>query len=248
VVAGSWLIWGIVAVSPAPVQAQGGGNASDAEVQPRLDLRHLWNFDEEKLGQSPPGFAAVTVGEGQAGQWSVEADPKAPTAPNRLVQTQPCPGSGCFQMLFAQGIVYDYVDLSVRLRMASDGSVTKAADGGLLFRVKDARNFYAAIVDLSANTLEVIRVADGQATLLGHESVKPNLAVWHFLRVRHDTILSKDLIEVAFDGKIVFSTWDPARSGGLVGLVTRGDGVVGFDNFYAIRLYSQKPLSSPAPY
>jgi hypothetical protein len=240
------LSWSILCPGVALVQAQGGSNANDA-MQPKLDRRHLWTFDEEQPGESPVGFSSVTTGEGPAGRWSVEPDPQAPTAPHRLSQGQPCPTPGCLQILLAEGIVYDYVDLSVRLRKA--GEDPKAAGGGgVIFRAKDARNFYAALADLSTDTLDVIRVADGQITVLGHEPVKRNQAAWHLLRVLHGTILSKDLIEVAFDGKIVFSTWDPARFGGQVGLATKGDAAIGFDNFHAIQLYSQKPLSSPAPY
>lgn len=232
--------------SAASVWAQGGSNANDA-IQPKLDLRHLWNFDGEKPGETPPGFSAGTMGEGPPGKWSVEADPQAPTAPHRLTQGQPCPAPDCLQILLADDVTYNYVDVSVRLRSAADGD-RPPGGGGVIFRAKDARNFYAALVDLGRNTLEVLRVADGQVTVVGREPVKAQQTTWHLLRVRHDTILSKDLIEVAVDGKIVFSTWDKARFGGQVGLVARGEAAVGFDNFHAIQLYSQKPLSPPAAY
>lgn len=227
------------------VQAQGGSNANDA-AQPQLDRRHLWNFDGDKPGDQPAGFSAGTTGEGPAGQWSVEADPQAPTAPHRLIQGRPGSNKESLQVLLADGVTYDYVDLSVRLRMAAEGAQT--GGGGVIFRAKDARNFYAALADLTTNSLDVIRVVDGRSTVITHESVKPKPGPWHLLRVLHNTILSKDLIEVAFDGKIVYSTWDKDQFGGQIGLVTRGESAVGFDNFHAIQLYSQKPLSGPAPY
>ena len=46
-VVGWWAFWG-----PPPAQAQGGSNANDA-IQPKLDQRHLWNFDGEKPGEAP---------------------------------------------------------------------------------------------------------------------------------------------------------------------------------------------------
>lgn len=239
-----WVVLFCLAGLPAAAWGQGGSNANDA-IQPKLDRRHLWNFDNEKPGELPAGFSAGTMGDGPPAKWRVEADPQAPTAPHRLTQGQPCPADGCLQILLADDVVYDYVDVSVRLSSATGGA---APAGGVIFRAKDARNFYAAVVDLGSNTLEVLRVADGKATVVGRETVKPGPAIWHLLRVRHDTILSKDLIEVAFDGKIAFSTWDPARFGGQVGLLTKGEAAVGFDNFHAIQLYSQKPLSPPAAY
>jgi hypothetical protein len=231
---------------PVSVQAQGGSNANDA-IQPELDRRHLWNFDGETPGQPPAGFSAGTTGEGPAGQWSVEPDAQAPTAPHRLTQGQSSPNKEGLQILLADGVTYDYVDLSVRLRPAGDRPQTTGG-GGVIFRAKDARNFYAAIADLATNSLDLIRVVDGQVTVITHEPIKPKAGPWHLLRVLHNTILSKDLIEVAFDGKIVYSTWDKAQFGGQIGLVTRGDAAIGFDNFHAIQLYSQKPLSKPAAY
>ncbi|MEW6543995.1 MAG: hypothetical protein AB1411_10340 [Nitrospirota bacterium] len=224
-----------------------GARAYNEKAQAELDLRHLWNFDKDKPGGPPAGFIALTVGAGQAGGWTVEADPLAPSAPNRLSQTVLCPG-GCYQLLLAEGVTYDYVDLTVRLRVVSGTPATTGATGGAVFRVKDERNFHAALVDLAAQSLEVIRVVDGQATVLAHEPVKLRPGAWHPLRVLHETILSKDLMEISFDGKIVFSTWDQERYGGRIGLATRGDAAIGFDNFHVIRLYSQKPLSPPAAY
>lgn len=238
--------WAPLAMDPAPAWAQGGSNANDA-IQPKLDRRHLWNFDGEKPGEAPAGFSAAIMGEGPAGKWSVEPDPQAPTAPHRLTQGQPNPNKDGLQILLADGVVYDYVDLSVRVRPANDDPQA-AGGGGVIFRAKDARNFYAAIADVAAKSLDLIRVADGQVTVIAHESVTPKAGPWHLLRVLHGTILSKDLIEVAFDGKIVFSTWDKSQFGGQIGLVTRGAAAIGFDNFHAIQLYSQKPLSPPAAY
>jgi len=242
VLMGCLLGWGM---GPAVVYAQGGSNANDA-IQPKLDRRHLWNFDGEKPGEPPAGFSAGTMGEGPTGTWSVEPDPQAPTAPHRLTQGQPCTAQGCLQVLLADGVTYDYVDLSVRLRLAAESA--QGGSGGVIFRAKDARNFYAALADLAGNNLDVIRAVDGQVTVLAHVPIKQKTGPWHLLRVLHNTILSKDLIEVAFDGKIIFSTWDPTQFGGQIGLLTRGDAAIGFDNFHAIQLYSQKPLSKPAAY
>lgn len=226
------------------VYAQGGSNANDA-IQPKLDRRHLWSFDGEKPGDAPAGFSVGTVGGGAAGQWTVEPDAQAPTAPHRLTRKGPGSDKDALQVLLADGVTYDYVDLSVRLR--SDNGA-HAGGGGVIFRAKDARNFYAALADLATGNLDVLRVADGQVTLVTREPIKPKAGPWHLLRVLHSTILSKDLIEVAVDGKIVYSTWDQARFGGQIGLVARGEATVGFDNFHAIQLYSQKPLSPPAAY
>jgi hypothetical protein len=219
-----------------------------ADTGPHDLLSNLWNFDTQKPGETPTGFSAGMVGDGQQGQWRIEADPQAPTAPNRLVQATPCPNTataGCLQVLLAEGVTYEFPDLMVRLRMTSDG---QHGAGGIVFGAKDVRNFYAAVVDLITDTLELLRVAEGQITVLGHEAVKRKQSVWHLLRVQHNTNLSKDYIEINFDGHLVFSTRDKTLGAGKIGLLTRGDANVGFDSFHAIQLYSQRLLSPPAAY
>jgi len=233
------LIWAVV--TEAPLLAE----------QASPDLRHFWRFDQDKSGDAPAGFSAVMLGEGQMGTWKVEADPQAPSVPNRLTLHASCPGAGsaeqpgCLQMLLVNGLTYEYPDLAVRVKMASEGP---RGGAGLVFRAKDARNFYAAIVDLAADRLEVVQVVEGQVTVIGREPVKRRKTEWHLLRVQHNTILSKDFLEISFDGQIAFTHWDKRLGAGQIGLVTSGDATIWFDNFDAVQLFSQRPLSPPAAY
>jgi hypothetical protein len=103
-------------------------------------------------------------------------------------------------------------------------------------------------VDLATEVLEVVRVVDGQVTVMGREPLKRRKTDWHVLRVQHNTILSKDFLEIAFDGQIAFTHWDKKLGAGQIGLVTRGDATIWFDNFDAVQLFSQRPLSPPAAY
>lgn len=245
----------VVAMTGLLVWSSMGGAPAQAEPA-SPDLRHFWRFDQDKQGESPAGFVAGTLtattgGENQAGTWKVEADPEAPSLPNRLTQEAACPnvtGAGnpvCLQVLLVQGITYEYPDLTVRVKMASEGS---RGGAGIVFQAKDARNFYAAMVNLTTESLEVVRVVEGQVSVIGHEPVKRKSSAWHTLRVQHNTILSKDFVEVAFDGRIVFTHWDKKLGAGQVGLVTRGDATIWFDNFDVVQLFSQRPLSPPAAY
>ena len=117
-----------------------------------------------------------------------------------------------------------------------------------MFGARDQRNFYAALVDPASEMLEVIRVVDGQISILGREPAKREKGAWHRLRVQHNTILSKDFLEIAFDGRIVFTLWRQALGAGQIGLATRGEAPLAFDHLAAIQLYSQRPLSPPAAY
>lgn len=247
---GALLLAGVVTVQTAGLAAEPGAGSTvqGHRDQAALDLHHRWTFDTGKPGAIPAGFSMLTIGAGPAGKWEIEDDPQAPSAPNRLTQSPSCSdadAAGCLQVLLAEGINYEYADLSIRLRMISEKA---HGGGGIAFKARDARNFYAAIVDLAGDTLEVIRLVDGRPTVLGQVPVTRKPVDWHTLRVQHNTILSKDFLEITFDGQIVFSRWEKVVGGGQIGLVTKGAGIVGFDNFDAIQLYSQQPLSPPAAY
>ncbi|MGH7233194.1 MAG: hypothetical protein ACREJU_17825 [Nitrospiraceae bacterium] len=214
---------------PAPLAAQG--------------LFKFWNFDQQQAGEAPAGFAPHTIGSGEPGSWKIEPERETPSSPNRLTQATPCQAEGCFHLLLAEGLNYDYFDVAVRIRL-TEGS---QGGGGMVFAMKD-QNFYAAIANLQAHAVEVIRMLDGKISVLKRVSVQPWRMPWHLLRVRRNTIISKEYMEVFFDNAQVLSLEDKTLGAGQIGLVTKGEAVVAFDNLNAAPLYSQKPLSPPAAY
>ncbi len=207
-------------------------------------LFKTWNFDGEPAGETPAGFSPHTVGAGQPGSWKIEQEQGAPSSPHRLTQKTACSAEDCFQILLAQELNYEYFDVTVRVRLAAGSQ----GGGGMVFAVKDQKNFYVAFANLEANTVEVIRMLDGKISVLGRTPVQPWKTPWHLLRVRRNTIISKEYIEVFFDGVQTLSLEDKSLGVGQIGLATRGEAVMAFDNLNAAPLYSQKPLSPPAAY
>ncbi len=203
-----------------------------------------WTFDDMKLGETPAGFSAATVGQGAAGVWAVIRDEKAPTAPQALEQSAPCPEPGCLHVFLVDGLTYDYPDMTVRLRPRTAGP----AVGGVMFGAKDAANGYVVLVDFEAKTMEFVVVKEGKATSLHTAPIKPKAVDWHMLWVRRNTIVSKEFFEVGFDGKLIISLEDDQFRAGRVGLVTRGTGALAFDNLSVSPLFSSRPLSPPAAY
>jgi hypothetical protein len=213
------------------------------------DQRRVWRFDQDAPGDMPKGFVAASVGANSSAKWVVEQDPQAASVPNRLTQSSACRAADasarCWHLLLVDGGVYEYPDLLVRLRAGGSEGRRQA---GVVFGLRDERNFYAVLVDLGADTIEAVRVANGRAMVLGQEAVKRGQGEWHLLRVQHNTILSKDFLEISFDGRIVFTHWDQRMGAGQIGLATSADGPISFDNFDAVQLVSQRPLSPPAAY
>lgn len=215
--------------------------AEHLKQQVKGGLFNFWDFDKQSPDTVPQGFVATTYGEGPPGTWKIRAEATAPSSPNIVSAESNC--GMCSQLLVAEGLGYEYPDLAVRLRQGKGtGSV------GVVFGHQDPMNFYAAIVDLPAKKLRVVRVVKGEESVLGEATLKAKPVEWHMLRVQRNTIISKDFIETFFDGQITLSVEDQTLGLGQVGLLVRGDVAVQFDSFHAAPLYSQRPLSPPAAY
>ena len=232
-----------MAAAEQPAQSTPGGTVKAAQ-----DLFRLWDFDKEAAGEKPKGFSPHAVGGDAVAIWMVDRDPAAPSQPHVLRQSVPCLTDGCLQVLLAEGLVYEYPDVAVRLRLLPGAAGRSAGGGGVVFGARDATHFYVAIADASLQSAEVIQVQDGKSTVLGRGPIKPKKTAWHHLRVQRNTIISKEYIEVFFDHELTVSVEGKSLESGQIGLATKGDALVAFDNLGAAPLYSHKPLSPPAAY
>lgn len=241
-----WALPGVAKGEPA------GATSPRPDIRVPFDLFKTWNFDHDTAEQAPAGFApsqvsAVGASSREAHRWLVKQDPSAPSSPNLVTPSAPCGAADCFQVLLVDSLQYEYLDLIVRLRMTDTAEGSKGA-AGVVLGARDLQNYYAVTADLTGKDMAVILVQDGKATTLAHTEIAPKKVAWHLLRVRRNTIISKEYIEVFLDGVQVFSVEDNTFGTGRIGLVTQGPAMAEFDNFTAAPLYSQKPLSGPAAY
>ncbi|MDL1888171.1 hypothetical protein FBQ96_01075 [Nitrospirales bacterium NOB] len=206
-------------------------------------LFNAWTFDRDTVGEVPKGFVVMATGQESGGTWKIEAQSGSPSSPHVLVGTSQC--ATCVELLVAQGFQYEYPELVLRLHQ---GSQAASGQVGVVFGLKDQKNFYATVVDLAQQSIEVVRVIDGNETVIGRGALKVKPVEWHTLRVQRNTIISKDFIETFFDGRLALSVEDQTLGVGQIGLMVRGEIAARFDNFNAAPLYSSRPLSAPAAY
>lgn len=238
------LVWGTPSLAPAVDFETTQQKAERLKQQTQADLFRQWSFDTDAPGGAPAGFAVHAMDGDKPARWAVQSGKDALSHPNVLTVTDGCSGP-CLHMLVAEGLIYEYPDISVRLQ---GGPADRHSIGGVVFGWQDAKNFFAALVDLRSMTLEVIKVLDGQERRIGQTQLNVKPAPWHTLRVQRNTTVSKDFFEISFDRKLVLGVRDQAFGLGQVGLAVRGSADVRFDNFHAAPLFSQRPLSDPAPY
>jgi hypothetical protein len=237
---------GLVPVAVSAVQTESQAEKQANFKQQALgELFHRWTFDQQKPGDALSGFSQYIVGSDAAPVWTVSAEADAPSPPNILKAESSCQTVICYQLLVAHDLPYEYPDVTVRLRFPAEGGI---GQGGIVIGLHDERHFYAAIVDLAAKKVEVVRVLDGQVTVLGETAITPKAVEWHSLRMNRDTIISKDVIEVFFDGRLLLSVQDQTLGLGQVGLLVRGNSPMHFDSLHAVPLFSQRPVSNPPAY
>ena len=243
VIVGEWLV--CIERSQAIQAESRTEKEANLKGQAQGGLFNRWTFDQQKAGEVPVGFSMLGFGEGPAADWTIKADRDAPSASHILTVNSSCQAVTCYRLIVADEFQYEYPDVSVRMRFPVDAAT---GVGGVVFGVKNATHFYAAVVDLATKSFEVIRVVDGTETRLGQASITPKAAPWHMLRIQRNTIISKDFIETFFDGQLAVTVEDQSLATGQVGLLVRGHTAMDFDSLHAIPLFSQRPLSAPAAY
>jgi hypothetical protein len=178
------------------------------------------NFDNDKTGSVPPGWRAGVTGRG-APKWSVEADASAPSKPNVLKQS----GSGTFPWCVKQDASLTDGYAEVKFKSIS-GREDQA--GGLVWRWKDADNYYVARANALENNVSLYYTQDGRRITLKYVDAPVPRNTWHTLRAE----FSGKKIRVIFDGKPYIELDDEHITGtGLVGVWTKADSVTLFDDF-----------------
>jgi len=204
-----------------------------------------WKFNQSSLDVRPEGFSQETSGPVSQGEWTVRKDPSAPSRPTLVEQQLTCGADLCYQLLIADGVTVEYVDLSVRMKMRLG---TPSGKAGLAYSIQDAKNFYAVVVAPKTNEVVAYVVKDGQPTEIARETLILEPAEWHFLRIQRNTIVSKEFTEIFFDHHLLLDVYDQSFRNGKIGLVAIGDGAFSFDNLRAMELLTNRPLSRPAAY
>jgi 3-keto-disaccharide hydrolase len=178
------------------------------------------NFDDMKVGTSPPGWTATQTGSGTA-KWTIEKDDSAPSKPNVLTQSDKATFPICFKndTNIKDGLV------EVKFKPVS-GKEDQA--GGVIWRLQDANNYYIARANALENNVTIYHTVKGKRTEKKRANMEVAPGQWHTLRV--DFIGSH--FTVMFDGKKAIE-WDDDtfKEAGKVGVWTKADTVTEFDDF-----------------
>jgi len=185
------------------------------------------NFDDAKPGQPPPGWMATQTGKGKA-IWTVEKDDLAPSKPNVLKQS----GQATYPVCIKDDTSLKDGFVEVKFKAVS-GKEDQA--GGVIWRCKDADNYYIARLNALEDNVTIYHTISGKRTETKRFKTKVAPNQWHTLRVDFEGSHFK----VSLNRKPALDWQDDTfKDAGKVGLWTKADSVTLFDDF----TYGAKPV------
>jgi hypothetical protein len=176
------------------------------------ESKRTWAFDDETTGQIAKGFT------NEVGSWSVAAVGKGKALAQTAKNANPV-----FNITLVSDTNAKDLDLSVEMK-AIAGETDQG--GGLVWRAKDAKNYYLARYNPLEDNYRLYKVVDGKRTLLQNADITHSDGV-RTLRVT----MQGDHIECFYDGKRFLDQKDTTFTGsGKIGLWSKADAQSQFDN------------------
>jgi hypothetical protein len=193
-----------------------------------LALAETVNFDNAETGTLPANWKGTKTGKGEP-KWAVVADDSAPSTPNVLKQS----GEATYPVCLKDDTRLKDGFVEVKFKPIS-GKADQA--GGIIWRAKDADNYYIARANALEDNVVLYKTVKGKRTSLdivgrkGGYGVEEKVASgqWHTLRVQ----FAGNKFTLYFDGKKLFEVVDDTfAEAGQVGVWTKADSVTLFDDF-----------------
>jgi 3-keto-disaccharide hydrolase len=190
-------------------------------------LRVSWNFDDVHAGERPAGWTVeATNPKGAPATWQVEMDSSAPSGDHVLGMTIPDDASGStFNLCWTDAVSFLDGTIEVRFK-AHTGEEDQG--GGVIWRARDADNYYIARFNPLENNFRIYTVHDGKRRKLTGATVTLAENQWHTLEI----VQHGNRFEGYLDGEKLLEGSDSLfPDAGGVGLWTKADAATSFDDF-----------------
>jgi hypothetical protein len=169
-----------------------------------------------------PDFTLWRTGQGDAGEWSLIADPTA-TGGRAIAQVSKDRTDYRFPLAVYKPYSGKDLELSVRFKPVA-GTVDQA--GGIAVRLSTPDDYYVARANALEDNVRFYRVVKGRREQLASANAKVAANQWHTLALRAEG----DRFTVSFDGKALLTAQDNTfPDAGRVALWTKADSVTYFD-------------------
>jgi hypothetical protein len=182
-----------------------------------------FNFDSDSVNHPPPGFTSYATGGGPEGKWLVKEMVDAPSGKHVVEQTDADKTDYRFPVLIADKGEYSDLEVSVKGKAIS-GKIDQGM--GIVFRFRDPKSYYIVRANALENNFRLYKMVNGRRIQFAGANVKVSSGQWHTLRV----VARGDHFICYFDGKQLIDAHENTYSSGKIGLWTKADSVIAFDD------------------
>jgi hypothetical protein len=188
------------------------------------DKERAFMFKKEEVGKLPAGWTAAKTGNGEGSVWKVVEDNSAPSKSGLvLAQTAESPNA-VFNICVVNDSNYKDLELNVAFKSVK-GKLDQG--GGVVWRYKDANNYYIARMNPLEDNFRVYKVQEGKRSQFASAEVSVPVGKWHTIKVEQ----KGDHIECYLDGKKYLDVKDSTfAEAGKIGLWSKADAQSYFDN------------------
>jgi hypothetical protein len=180
-------------------------------------------FAENRIGMPPADFDLGITGHGHPGKWTIVHDETA-AGGVAIEQSSDDPTDDRFDFAVYQSLSLKNLAASTRFKLIT-GTMKSA---GLVFRFRDAGNYYVLRANALESRVDVFRVLDGEMKRVSGTDADVALGHWQTLKL----VANGDQFEVSLDNTSLFTVWDQTfLTDGRVGLWTQEDNLTRFDQF-----------------
>lgn len=182
-----------------------------------------WNFDSYQENSMPDGFLSTQTGSGEKGLWVVKSDDSAASKPNVLVQLSNNYTETNYQILIMPDQGYSNFKATVKFKIISG---EKEQVAGLIFRFQDRNHYFVLLADAMNDRFSLCRTEPDK--LICTQDVKVNITSgqWHTMKAH----VAPQGIAGYLDDRLLIQRYDQHYMSGQIGLWTKGDSVVYFDD------------------
>lgn len=182
-----------------------------------------FTFENDRVGEAPGEFDFARTGNGPEGKWSVVAE-RGNEKNHVLLQSSADKTDYRFPVAIVKKDSFRDVTLTSRARPLA-GEVDQGF--GLVWRYRDADNYYVTRCNALEDNCTMYHVINGRRRPFQNHGVKVATGVWHTLKME----ARGNHFIVWFDGQKVLDARDDTFQSGRVGLWTKADSVIEFDDF-----------------
>ncbi len=181
-----------------------------------------FTFESDPVGAPPAHFEFARTGRGAEGKWTVQLERGGKN--HVLLQSSADKTDYRFPVAVVKSESFHDMTLTVRARPLA-GEVDQGF--GIVWRYRNADNYYITRCNALEDNCTIYHVINGSRRPFQNHPVKVPTNIWHTLKME----ARGNHFVVWFDGAKVLDARDDTFQSGQVGLWTKADSVIEFDDF-----------------